>query len=77
MNNYSNQGGNSNITGYEHGIADGVLYIKVQFQDGSVYTYTGNSCGVDTIREMRSLADAGSGLNSYISRNRPKYESKS
>ena len=77
MNSYNNSGGNSNITGYENGTIDGSPYIKVQFQDGSEYTYDADSCGAATVLEMQHLALSGSGLNSFISRIRPDYASKS
>ena len=76
MNSYGNIGGNSNITGYENGAINAMPYIKVAFQDGSVYEYTAESCGIHTVHEMQRLALSGSGLNSFISKNRPKYASK-
>ena len=72
MNNYSNVGDNSNVTGYD--FSDD--WIAVQFQDGSIYRYSRESCGQHVIDEMIRLAESGSGLNSYISRYQPSYASK-
>lgn len=70
---YKNRGGNSGIDSYETG-ADS---ITVQFKDGAVYLYTAQSAGAANIEEMKSLAVAGHGLNSFISRNvRKRYAHK-
>ena len=57
--------GTSNVSGY--GI--GRSWIIVQFKDGSMYLYTGRSCGAETVREMKRLASLGEGLNSFINKN--------
>jgi len=74
MTQYANNGGDSNITAYENGNG----YIKIQFASGkeTLYTYTNTSAGSQAIHHMQSLAEAGQGLNSYISKNRPNFESK-
>lgn len=73
MNQYQNRGGDSNIAAYEIG-SD---YIKVQFNDGSVYLYTHASAGQQNIEEMKRLATQGQGLNSFINKNvRNDYASK-
>ena len=77
MNSYSNVSGGSNIVGYENGAINAMPYIKVQFADNSVYEYTAESCGVETVNEMQRLALSGIGLNGFISKNRPRYASKS
>ena len=81
MNSYSNVSGESNITGYENGRLNGDmnadLFIRVQFADGSTYTYTESSCGLFIVESMIALAEQGAGLNGYISKNRPCYASKS
>lgn len=64
MERYSNFGGNSGIIAYELGIDS----ITVQFRDGSIYLYTYQSAGIDHIEQMKILATAGRGLNSYIMR---------
>jgi len=73
MERYKNVGGDSGVTGYEIG-SD---YIRVQFSDGSVYLYTYASAGSNNIEQMKKLAIAGRGLNSFINRNvRKSYERK-
>lgn len=64
MDRYKNLGGNSNVVAYEIGLDS----ITVQFGDGSVYLYTTQSAGSANIAEMHCLANAGQGLNSFISR---------
>ena len=44
-------------------------WIKVQFRDGKIYEYQASKIGQAHITAMKSLADAGDGLNSYIKRN--------
>lgn len=62
MENYKNLGGDSNVAAYEIGSDS----IKVQFRDGSLYTYTNQSAGQSNIEQMKSLAIVGQGLNSFI-----------
>lgn len=59
---YMNLGGDSNVSAYETGID----FIRVQFKDRSIYLYTSSSAGSHNIAKMKSLAEAGRGLNSYI-----------
>lgn len=56
----------------------GEKYITVQFKSGkyTVYTYTYESAGADAVEMMKSLAQQGHGLNSYISKNKPGYSEK-
>jgi len=61
---YKNFGGDSGVIAYELG--DGS--ITVQFNDGSIYLYTSQSTGPGNLAEMQRLAQAGEGLNSFISR---------
>jgi len=73
MKQYKDLDGDSGVFGYETG-AD---FIRVQFKDRSVYLYTYASAGNYNIEKMKSLAEAGDGLNSFIMRNvRKKYEKK-
>jgi len=73
MERYKNLGGDSGVVAYE--IADDS--IKVEFSDGSLYLYNYQSAGSDNIEQMKGLAIAGKGLNSFINRNvRKKYASK-
>jgi hypothetical protein len=64
MDRYKNLGGDSGVIAYEIGID----FIKVQFSDGSIYLYNYQSTGASDIEEMKRLAVAGQGLNSFISR---------
>ena len=61
---YKNLGGASDVVAYEIGNDS----VKVQFRDGWIYTYNDESAGHDNIEHMKTLASAGSGLNSFISR---------
>lgn len=65
----------SGILSYEYG-AD---WITVEFERGAQrhYKYTFASAGSFHINHMKTLADQGEGLNSYINRNVPnRYEIK-
>jgi hypothetical protein len=73
MKKYKNLGGNSGVNMYENGND----FIRVMFNDGSIYKYTYTSAGIDYIEEAKNLADCGQGLNSFIMTNMRKlYESK-
>lgn len=73
MKSYFDSDNNSNIDAYEYGDD----YITVRFKNSSIYTYTCMSAGSSAIEEMKRLADCGDGLNSYISKYKPRYQSKS
>lgn len=64
MERYKNLGGDSGVSGYKIGDDS----ITVQFSTGKVYLYTYRSAGSAHIEKMKSLAVAGKGLNSYISK---------
>ena len=64
MESYRNLGGDSGVRAYEIGDDS----IKVQFSDGSAYLYNYQSAGRSNIEEMKVLAIAGRGLNSFIMR---------
>ncbi len=73
MERYRNLGGDSGVVAYELGDDS----IAVEFSDGSLYLYTYQSAGSHNIEEMKVLAVAGRGLNSFINNNvRKKYASK-
>lgn len=74
MQQYRNLSGRSNVVAYENGPD----YIKVQFATGywKIYTYTNMSAGASTVQRMHQMANAGYGLNSFISTNKPPYTSK-
>lgn len=59
---YKNSSGDSGIRSYETGLD----YIDVQFADGFTYRYTYSSAGRNNVEEMKLLANAGQGLNSFI-----------
>jgi len=70
---YLNLGGDSGVAAY----ANNEGLIEVQFSDGWIYRYTNQSAGKMVIDEMKRLAIAGRGLNSYIGRVvKKRYESK-
>ena len=74
MTRYKNLAGDSGVIAY----AIGNNSIKVQFRDGWVYTYTSQRTGRNNIEQMKTLADAGRGLSSFISRVvKNRYASKS
>lgn len=62
---YKNLGGDSGVTAYELGTNS----ITVRFKDGAAYLYTNQSAGSHKIEQMKKLAMAGHGLNSYINLN--------
>jgi hypothetical protein len=71
---YSNLNGDSGVLAYQIG-AD---YIIVQFKTGhyTFYKYTYSSAGNLVIETLKNFARQGRGLNSYISTNKPAYNSK-
>jgi hypothetical protein len=64
MQRYANLGRSSGVRAFDIGSN----LIDVQFSDGSVYRYTYASAGSHNIEHMKLLANAGRGLNSFISR---------
>ena len=73
MERYRDIDNDSGVAGYEIGPD----YIRVQFEDGSVYLYTYTSAGSSNIEEMKRLAASGDGLNAFIHRNvRKRYAKK-
>ena len=61
---YRDWDNDSNVRAYEIGPDS----ISVQFKDGSVYLYTSLTPGRQEVAHMVRLAQAGDGLNSYISK---------
>ncbi|MBA8736078.1 hypothetical protein [Chromobacterium violaceum] len=61
---YKNLGGDSGVSAYDIE-AD---QIVVQFTSGKIYKYSYASAGYSNIEEMKRLAYAGCGLNSFIQR---------
>lgn len=60
---YKNLAQNSGVVAYEAGPD----YIAVAFQDGGIYRYDYEKPGPDPTEDMKSLAEAGRGLSTYIS----------
>lgn len=71
---YKNLGWDSGIVAYTYNDDS----ITIQFKSGTwtLYTYTYTSAGWDHIENMKKLAIAWHGLNSYIWTHRPKHLSK-
>lgn len=63
MKQYLNLSGDSGVRAY----LPGPDAIAIEFLDGSVYLYTSDSAGIDTIARMLELAERGRGLSAYIS----------
>lgn len=73
MQTYANLGGDSGVRGFDIS-ADSII---VEFKDSSLYLYTHATPGQLAVEEMKRLAVAGQGLNSYISRHvRKAYAAK-
>ncbi|MFA6386338.1 MAG: hypothetical protein WCW04_01020 [Candidatus Paceibacterota bacterium] len=72
MQKYNDIDNDSNIDEFE--INDD--YIVVKFLDGKTYKYTYLSAGSLKVEEMKKFALSHDGLNSFINKQRPKYESK-
>jgi hypothetical protein len=62
---YQNISGDSSIYAYDTG-SD---FITVYFINGNQYTYSYKSAGTSNVEQMKNLARAGSGLNSFIIKN--------
>lgn len=60
---YANRGGDSGVVFYET-TADSII---VEFRGGWKYVYGPIRPGAATVARMKELAQAGHGLNSYIS----------
>lgn len=64
MERYKNLSGQSNVLAYEF-LNDGII---VQFNDRTQYIYHVLKVGAGNMSEMKRLAVAGKGLNSFINR---------
>lgn len=72
---YKDIDGDSGVLSYEYGTD----WITVEFERGQQrhYKYTYASAGSIHVDRMKTLADQGEGLNSYINKNvRKSYEQK-
>jgi hypothetical protein len=73
MQNYNSNGHDAGVVAYETGKDS----ISIQFRDGSVYLYTNKSAGTAAVTEMKTLAQKGSGLTTYINQHvREHYQAK-
>jgi len=73
MERYQDLSGKSDVCYFEVGPDS----ITVQYKDKSVYIYNNASAGAEHIKNMKKLATAGRGLNTYILLNvREKYKVK-
>lgn len=61
---YRGAGRNSGVVAY----ASGPGWILVRFRDGATYRYDGRHPGAVHVLEMQRLAEAGTGLATYINR---------
>lgn len=74
---YKNLGGDSGIEAYRIDAGGIVVLFKNPTRAGERhYYYSVSSAGESAVATMISLAQAGQGLNSFISRNRPDYEGR-
>ncbi len=72
MRTYKNLSKNSGVKAYEYDL-QGFAWITVEFLDGSVYSYTVDTCGQTNVFEMITLAEIGRGLNRHINFYEPGY----
>ena len=64
MERYLNVSGDSGVTRYDMGPD----FIRVQFQDATIYVYDHACPGKHHVDRMKELAASGRGLGTYISR---------
>ena len=64
MERYANLAGDSGVVAYE----PGPDFIRVQFIGGETYLYTYESAGAEAVERMKTLAEQGRGLSTFISR---------
>lgn len=69
---YKDTDNDSNIEAYTYDENS----VTIRFKDNSEYEYTGNGVSFYVLNEMKALADAGDGLNSFINEHKPAYSSK-
>ena len=76
MKNYYNvslsTGRPTGVKGYDYDNTSMTVY----FTNGNVYVYTLESCGEVHLNTMKRLADANSGLNTYLTKNKPPFAFK-
>ena len=72
MHTYKNLSQQSGVAEYEYD-TQGFSCITVKFKDGSIYSYTVDTCGATNVFEMIQLAQIGRGLNRHINFYDPGY----
>ncbi|NDV01542.1 hypothetical protein [Pseudoroseicyclus tamaricis] len=73
MRTYADSAGTSGIEAY----AVGPDHIDIAFRSGGTYRYSLDSVGEERLATMIELAEAGSGLNTYINQHvREDYEAR-
>jgi hypothetical protein len=65
MKKYKNLSGKSNVATFELAKDS----VKVRFADQSVYLYSNQATGMANVRQMKTLAEAGKGLGTFIETN--------
>ena len=66
MQEYANTGGDSGILSYK--IGENYIVVEFEFGDTRFYSYTYQSTGKARVDVMKSLAEAGEELNTYINK---------
>ena len=68
---YKNLSGDSGVIAYQ----PEPEHIAVMFKDGDVYTYSYSSAGKQHVEQMKTLAENGRGLATYINQHvKEQYE---
>ncbi|MDD2804021.1 MAG: hypothetical protein PHV33_00570 [Elusimicrobiales bacterium] len=65
MKTYKNLSGKSTVASFELAKDS----VKVRFNDQSVYLYSNQASGSANVRQMKTLAEAGKGLGTFIDAN--------
>lgn len=77
---YKNLNNNSSVK--EYNISGEIIAIRFKNSASwggvvsDLYIYSGQSCGNEAMQELKRLAIQGYGLNSYIKKNKIKYEQR-
>lgn len=66
MKNYKDINNDSGIESYEYGDD----WIAVKFKSGKTFKYEARNIGSGNLSAMKSKADAGDGLHSFINKNK-------
>jgi hypothetical protein len=64
MHRYRNLDGHSGVVAYESGEG----WIRIRFVGGEIYENTDAATGAEHVRNMQTLAQAGEGLATYVSK---------